>query len=197
MNCSMENCDRPARQKGGLCVNHERRNRLYGSPDGGRFQFPAGTPLAERLRLRSLPAEGEGGCRLWTGGRGGANNAYGVVGRPEGGQVTAHTAAWEVAHGSPVPKGKVVRHTCDVPLCINPDHLVIGSQGDNMQDKVDRNRQLKGTQIHGARLTPDDVRNIRTRIKAGDTYSGIARDYGVWPTTIHDIGAGKTWKSVS
>jgi hypothetical protein len=57
-------------------------------------------------------------------------------------------------------KGLVVRHTCDNPLCINPDHLLIGTHNDNVQDKVNRGRQAKGTHNGRSKLTEPEVIDI-------------------------------------
>lgn len=150
--------------------------------------------LADRLESRS-ERDPETGCVNWVGGAG-HRGWYGVVTRPGGGQVLTHRASWEVAHGSPVPVGKVIRHKCDNGLCINPDHLEIGEQGDNMHDMHDRDRGTYGEHVHNHKLTAADIPEIRRRIADGETLSGLAREYGVWPTTIHDIATGKTWTRV-
>ena len=55
----------------------------------------------------------------------------------------AHRFVWE-QHNGPIPEGMVIRHTCDVPDCVNPEHLLLGTQADNIRDKVERNRQWCG-----------------------------------------------------
>ncbi|MDE3022306.1 MAG: HNH endonuclease [Pseudomonadota bacterium] len=62
----------------------------------------------------------------------------------DGKNQTAHTVAYSVFVG-PIPKGLHVRHTCDTPACINPEHLVLGSHADNMRDKSVRKR------VHGSK----------------------------------------------
>lgn len=76
------------------------------------------------------------GCILWTGGRSGTG--YGAL-WVAGTQVYAHRLAFEVTHG-PIPTGLVVRHTCDVPRCINPEHLELGTKADNARDAMVRGR---------------------------------------------------------
>lgn len=61
-------------------------------------------------------------------------------------------------------KGQVVRHTCDNQRCVNPDHLIIGTYQDNMDDKVARNRQTKGVDVAISVLTPEAVIAIRNRL---------------------------------
>ena len=60
-------------------------------------------------------------------------------------------------------KGMVVRHTCDNRKCINPEHLVIGTHQDNMDDMKKRNRSAKGLVNGAGKLTPEQVTYIRTR----------------------------------
>ncbi len=80
-------------------------------------------------------------CWQWTGGamQGGRGMRYGypVV---NGKHVLAHRLAWELSHNRKIPKGKLVRHRCDNSLCINPEHLVLGTQHDNAMDAVKRGR---------------------------------------------------------
>ena len=73
-------------------------------------------------------------CWLWTEGRG--NEGYGRL-RWRGESQYAHRAAWEITHG-PIPSGAQVLHRCDVPLCVNPTHLYLGTIADNMADRENR-----------------------------------------------------------
>lgn len=90
-------------------------------------------------------SESESGCWEWS--RGGKNHdgygrlgwSYGLVNRL-GGERAAHRIAWILTHG-PIPPGKLVMHTCDNPPCINPDHLMLGTELTNMQDKIKKGRQ--------------------------------------------------------
>jgi hypothetical protein len=65
----------------------------------------------------------------------------------------AHRWAWVRANG-PIPEGQKVLHTCDVPACVNPAHLFLGTQAANMADKVAKGRQAKG-ETHGSRTHPE------------------------------------------
>ena len=96
----------------------------------------------ERLWDHVVP-EPNLGCWLWLGaelGRGG--HFYGVV-RWGGRTFAAHRMAWEATNG-PIPPELVVRHKCDVTLCINPGHLCLGTPADNSADMVRRGRSLRG-----------------------------------------------------
>jgi hypothetical protein len=106
----------------------------------------------------------------------------------------AHRFSWELAHAEEIPPGMVVRHTCDHPWCVNPDHLVIGTTADNNRDAVRRDRQAKGRQIGVSRLDPDAVREIR-RLRREQHLSGmvLGRMFGVSDTTIYQIVRYRTW----
>lgn len=78
-------------------------------------------------------------CWLWTAR---TNNwGYGAIcaGGMNNGWLRAHRVAWELTNG-PIPKGAYVLHKCDVPACVNPDHLWLGSLKDNTQDMMRKGR---------------------------------------------------------
>ena len=112
------------------------------------------------------------------------NTGYGQV-RRAGKLWLAHRWAAHVAHG-PCPEGKVVRHTCDNRLCINPKHLVYGTQGDNMVDRRDRGGIFN-------KLDADDAATIKKRLADGEILRTVAEDYGVSITMIHYIKTGRQW----
>jgi len=107
--------------------------------------------------------------------------------------ILVHRFSWELHNAQEIPDGVVVRHICDNPLCVNPAHLVLGTHADNMRDMVRRDRQAKGCSVASAKLTPDDVREIRELRKAGMTYRQISQRYGVCKKTPIDIVHGRTW----
>lgn len=102
-----------------------------------------GRPLLERLMERVIP-EPNSGCWLWIGGL--YPRGYGMAFLPGGKPVLAHRAML-IAHGIDVPAGAVVRHTCDLPCCVNPDHLRIGTQADNMRDMNNKRRHRPAYKI--------------------------------------------------
>lgn len=89
-----------------------------------------------------------------------------------------------------IPKGMVVRHTCDNPKCINPDHLILGTHADNVADRVARGRSAKGEQNGRAKLTVGKVKEI---LKSTESFVALARTYGVDRKTIHLIKQRKIW----
>lgn len=86
-------------------------------------------------RFWSHVQKGEG-CWLWTGCR--SAGGYGLVGF-RGHRTYAHRVAFELAHG-PLGAREVVRHRCDNPPCVNPEHLERGSYKDNIRDSIERGR---------------------------------------------------------
>lgn len=92
--------------------------------------------------------------------------------------------------------GKVVRHSCDNPRCIEPNHLEPGTQSENLKDMVERGRRLyAGTDNARAILTEAKVRAIR-QLKGTLTARAIGKLYGVGKATIVSLLAGKTWRHV-
>lgn len=131
--------------------------------------------------------KGDGlGCWLWTA----AKNTlgYGVIGRGgrRGGNHVAHKLSWQI-HNGPVPEGYLVLHRCDVPMCVCPSHLYLGTARDNSIDMIAKERAPI------AKLNADKVHEIRMRIKSGERYAEIAADYGVAPTSIGNIATGHSW----
>ena len=91
--------------------------------------------IADILEQRSEPVT-ESGCRIWMGSI--AGKGYGHF-RYHGKMIYAHRAAWIVAHGS-IPSKLCVCHDCDIPPCINADHLFLGTHKDNTQDGMRKGR---------------------------------------------------------
>ena len=84
------------------------------------------------------------GCHIWINGK--SSNGYGNI-RNNGKKVAAHRASYTIYNG-PIPHGMVVCHSCDVPLCVNPAHLFLGSYSDNTKDSVNKNRHANCKKTH-------------------------------------------------
>ena len=154
---------------------------------------PARKALLERFTPH-LSAPDANGCILW---QGAFSHDYGVIG--SGGHystnIPAHRVAWELANG-PIPAGLFVCHHCDVRACVNPDHLFLGTQADNLQDMANKDRR-KGERHSNHKLTDTQVREIRDLYaQGGISHSQLARQFGVNRGTIQFILARKTWTHI-
>lgn len=120
---------------------------------------------------------------------------YGVF-RPtkHSGSVKAHRFAWAAVNGE-IVDGVVIRHKCDNPPCCNPAHLEPGTQLDNMQDAVKRDRHKRGER--GAnKLTDAEVIAIRLEVSAGKSHESVASNYGISQPMVSAIANGKRWAHI-
>jgi len=110
------------------------------------------------------------------------------------GPMNAHRAAWMLYRGE-IPPGIVVRHKCDIRACVNPDHLELGTQADNVKDRQQRhsNPRNAGIQNGRAKLKELDVIAIR---QSNLSELKIAKIYGMASSMIYMIRAGKRWTSL-
>lgn len=124
-------------------------------------------------------------CWIWQGALMG--KGYGQAKRLNGDQ-SAHRNSYKVFKGE-IPEGKIVRHTCDVMYCINPDHLITGTYENNMADCIARGRYVgnKGTTFMRT-ITDEEIRGIRKMAADDYSYRQIADYYGV--------SKGYAWKVV-
>ena len=110
----------------------------------------------------------------------------------------AHRLAWKLFNGD-FDESLFVCHICDVPGCVKPSHLFLGTALQNTQDAMRKGRMggKKGSRNGAAKLTEAQVVNIKTiYAKGGLSAHSIANMFGVHPTTIHDIVKGNRWKHV-
>jgi hypothetical protein len=101
----------------------------------------------------------------------------------------AHRVAYEVFKGE-IPDGLGVLHKCDNPPCTNPDHLFLGTNGDNNRDKATKGRSLRGESHLMSKLTEQQVMAIYADARP---YAEIVADYGVSKSHISCIKSGKVW----
>ncbi len=119
-----EDCNSPARARG-MCHKHYQR-----------WRTTTGYRMGDSLDRFEAKFYVTPGCWVWTAatvGRAGHGSFR------NGRHVLAHRYAYQAYVGS-IPRGQVVRHKCDNPKCVNPDHLELGTQADNMRDMAERGR---------------------------------------------------------
>ena len=110
------------------------------------------------------------------------------------GKKYAHRASWEL-HNGQIPQGMCVLHLCDNPGCVNPAHLFLGTQLDNIKDRDKKSRQAKGVLIGGSKLTQKQVSEIRSKyIPWKYTLNMLANEYRVSSRHIFNIVNNKKWK---
>lgn len=105
----------------------------------------------------------------------------------------AHRVSWQI-HFGPIPDGLFVLHRCDNMPCVNPAHLWLGTQLDNMRDRSAKGRAPIGEKAGLARLTEEQVRAIRLDMRSN---SALGRTYGVHRKTIEYIRIRRTWKHLA
>lgn len=166
--------------------------------------------LQERFSDKFIP-EPNSGCWLWTAAA--TKQGYGVF-NMDGSGIGAHRASWIMENGD-IPDGLCVCHKCDVPSCVNPEHLFLGTYKENTQDMIRKGRRVEpdptnrmrgeywrnahagtlptGENHHSAKLTEHDVRDIRASNELG---IDIAKRFNVSGKTISRIRRFETWRDV-
>lgn len=141
----------------------------------------------ERFEEKYIPVT-ESGCWLWTG----ATTAGGY-GQFRDGPTMAYAHRWAYEHFmGPIPGILYVCHRCDVPSCVNPAHLFLGTSGDNSHDMVEKGRQarVRGSKHPLAKLTDKQVLAIR---QAAGTQREIAARFGISPQHVGRIRRRAFW----
>jgi len=211
--CKIENCDRLIRAKG-YCGSHYNQLARPFKPCSieGCNNSIAGRKLckyhynqAEKIGFNGFDkisreeyfkekyyVDNDTGCWIWTGSISG--DSYGYISNGKK-MVKAHRFSYERFVGT-IPEGLVVCHRCDNTICINPEHLFVGTIQDNMDDMKQKGRSNKlfGQNHNQAKLTDVQVLEIRKRISRGESGVSLARFFNVTPQMISLIKSGRYWK---
>jgi hypothetical protein len=157
-------------------------------------------PLAERFwekvnRDGPAPAHRPelGACWVWLSTKN--NHGYGQIslGGRRDGKIDVHRLSYRW-HCGPITDGLWVLHHCDTPSCVRPDHLFLGDRPTNIADQVAKGRQTRGERSNFAKLTADQVREIRARYAATPMpYGRMAADYGVTETAVRFVVTRRNW----
>jgi hypothetical protein len=197
--CSIENCENKYFCKG-FCQKHYEKNKTYGDPLAGKnSQNKAGTKeyISENSEIDIND------CWVWKKYKN--NKGYGKSGL-KGKLIYAHRLSYLTFIGE-IPNNLFVLHNCDNPACVNPKHLFLGTQEDNMKDMVNKNRQsrLKGEDHGRSKLVQKEVNEIRIlwsaelaeRAKGKGfqlTQKELGERFGVSRQQISYIVNNKVWK---
>ncbi|HMC32712.1 MAG TPA: HNH endonuclease [Candidatus Angelobacter sp.] len=112
----------------------------------------------------------------------------------QGKRGAAHRIAWMLFRGE-IPAAMFVCHTCDIPACVNPDHLFLGTPAMNAADARRKGRIRQGERISAAKLTTVQVQQVLALLAEDRMYmTEIARQFGVCVSTISGIRSGRLWR---
>jgi len=132
-----------------------------------------------------------GECWDWTGAKN--SDGYARATSSGGNQIRVHRLSYDVFKG-PLKAKDVVCHSCDRCICVNPDHLFVGTHADNVRDRVKKNRSAIGARNGRTKLTELQVIEIRQQHAAGVDFNQLGKKYKVDRTAIKSICLRKTWK---
>ena len=134
----------------------------------------------------------ENGCLEWQ--RSLHSAGYGQVWNGKKIDVT-HRVSWELTHG-PIPDGKFVCHKCDNRPCVDPEHLFLGTTGENMLDAKVKGRTARGESNGTSKLLEEDVFYIRCAVASGHSQSSLARLFDHSVEAVSRMCAGESWQHV-
>lgn len=139
----------------------------------------------------------EGRCWEWTGAK--TTHGYGQI-RLRGKFMAATRAVWILVTGTTPATSLFLCHHCDNPGCVNPDHLFVGTQRDNMRDAAEKGRVVLpaprlGVANNKAKANPEVVLAMRLAYASGATVSALSRQHGLARSTVREIVNGRNWRA--
>jgi len=197
--CIYKGCDRPAITKH-LCTKHYQRLLSIGTLEPTAKMKYNTLSYKDRIKYNSKINE-KTDCWEWQTGK--SSDGYGQFWYKNENE-RSHRASYREFVGK-IPKGLCVCHTCDNRVCVNPDHLFLGTNRDNMDDKVAKGRQTRGEKAGRSKLTRKDVVKIKLSFKkfklfTKESFSSqcnkIAKKFNVSGKLIRNIYKNKVWKHV-
>lgn len=153
-------------------------------------------PLADRFWSK-VDKRSDNECWEWTGAR--HVFGYGKISIRRSVCAEAHRVSYQLHYGD-IPTGMLVCHSCDNPPCVNPRHLWLGTESDNIRDAVAKGRHrrtgLQGEQHPNARLTEADIRFIREHCSKTHSMSELATMFNTTSGAICNIVKRRAWKHI-
>ena len=136
----------------------------------------------------------ENDCWIWRNSN--KKTGYGIL-NYQGKAISAHRYSYQLFVGE-IPEKLEICHKCDNRRCVNPEHLFLGSKSENMQDAIKKGRFSNGENHYQAKLTENQVREIRNlrQDKPWLSYREIGECYGLSTESIYGICKRRTWKHI-
>lgn len=182
--CTIEGCSAPHYGRG-LCKRHHQWRWRRGL-------IPSiSMTVKEKIFEYSTPVP-ESGCWVWL--RSVNNKGYGVISLGQQRRGYAHRESYRLFKGE-IPEEMEVCHRCDVPCCVNPNHLFLGTHHENMLDSAKKGRRYlipprRGTSHHNAKFTPELLAMIRSDRRSA---RAIADELGCNKETVRRVRRGDTY----
>lgn len=186
--CLVETCDKKPITRG-YCKAHYHRLIRYGDPLGGSTFFDEPKQFLSKLLERN-----EEGCIFWPFGRNGWGYAYTDIDKKK---VAVHRYICEEINGKPSEEKSVARHTCGNGHlgCVNPKHLIWGTQKENQEDRKRHGTFIEGSKVHNSVINEQIAVFIKSEIEKGISCIQIAKNLSVSKYVVYDIKRGRTWRN--
>ena len=146
----------------------------------------------ERIETKVLRIP-EAGCWVWMGST--QVRGYGELISNKRKHL-AHRASYEAFVGK-IPKGMYVCHACDNVACVNPNHLFLGTQKQNLQDMANKGRSTRGVKNPMAKLTEEQVKEIKQKFAVGKTDVELSMQFNISRSTIYGIRNRRLWSYIN
>jgi len=190
--CVVIGCDNKHSAKGFCNIHYQRLIR--GVPLEGNER------KSVEERIMGKVSKEANGCWFWTGAKSGGDGReqykYGYI-NINGNARRVHRVLYSILK-SEIPDGLHLLHKCDTPICVNPDHMFIGTAKDNVDDMIQKGRSAHPCgELNHSKLKASDVIKIRKMYSSGEhSYKNLSGTFHVAPSTIGNIVNRKKWKHI-